>query len=79
MNPVTELSGFDKGVPSTFIFCTKDEILPPEFQRERIEILKEQSGGDKVQVIELETGHCPNASAPEKVAEAISDVLLIIK
>lgn len=75
-NPATELSAFDKAIPSTFLFCTKDEILSPDFQRERIEILKKQSGADKVQVVELETGHCPNSSAPAQVAKIVSDIVL---
>ena len=57
-------------IPVTYILCTRDEILPPKFQEERIEFLKEATGG-KVDTFELNVGHCPNASAPEETAELV--------
>lgn len=76
MTPTTELSTFDKSIPSTFIFCNRDAMFPAEFQHDKIAILKKQSGEEKVRVVKLDTGHCPQASAPEEVAKIVADVLL---
>jgi len=73
--PATELSDYDKAIPSTFISLTKDDILPPDFQRKTIEFLKSQTETDKVQIVEMHTGHCPNASAPEELAKVIGGIL----
>lgn len=73
-NPVTELSDYDKAIPSTFIYLARDLILPPDFQKARIELLKSQSGADKVQVVEMDTGHCPNVSAPEELAKVLGKI-----
>jgi len=75
MNPVTELSDHDRAIPSTYILLTKDEVLPPDLQNEQIEVLKSQSGADKVQVVQMQTGHCPNASAPEELAQVVGSIL----
>lgn len=32
INPVTELSDHDRAIPSTYIFLTEDQILPPTFR-----------------------------------------------
>lgn len=74
-NPATELSGYDKAIPSTFIFLTEDQVLPPKFQKGRIELLKSQSGADKVQVVEMQTGHIPNVSAPIELAKVIGSIM----
>ena len=57
-------------IPVTYILCTRDKILPPDFQRERIAFLKEAKGG-KVDTFELDVGHCPNASAPKETADLV--------
>lgn len=75
MNPVTELSDHDRAIPSTYILLTKDEVLPPDLQNDQIEVLKSQSGADKVQVVQIQTGHCPNASAPEELAQVVGSIL----
>ena len=62
-------------IPVTYILCTKDEILPPDFQRERIEFLKGASGGN-LDTFELDVGHCPNASAPEKTAHLVHRAII---
>jgi len=74
-NPATELSDYDKAIPSTWILLTKDDIITPDFQRGRIEYLKSQSGADRVQVVEMPTGHFPNGSAPEQLAKVVSNIL----
>lgn len=57
-------------IPVTYIICTRDEILPPDFQRERIEFHREAKGGD-IDTFELDVGHCPNVTAPEKTADMV--------
>ena len=59
-------------VPVSYILCTGDAVLPPAFQQERIDFLQQESR-HKVGVWLLDTGHCPNVSAPEKAAKVISD------
>lgn len=59
-----------KYVPVSYIFCEKDRILPPEFQRSCIETIEEESGR-KVDVHNLNTAHCPNASAPDELAKVV--------
>ncbi len=61
--------GYNK-IPVSFICCDNDVILPPEFQRSVIEGL-EREIGKKVDVHHLNTGHCPNASAPRELATIV--------
>ena len=58
--------------PVTYILCTKDEVLLPSFQKERIQFI-EQETGKKVDVVELEVGHCPNVSAIDLTAKTVAD------
>lgn len=62
-------------IPVTYILCTRDEILPPDFQKERIAFLKEAKGGN-VDTFELDVGHCPNASAPKATAELVHKAIM---
>ncbi|KIW95182.1 uncharacterized protein Z519_03766 [Cladophialophora bantiana CBS 173.52] len=62
-------------IPVSFIICEKDVILPPEFQRSVIDGIERESG-KKVDVHMLNTGHCPNASAPEDLASVIIKAVL---
>lgn len=61
--------GYNK-IPVSFVFCDKDVILPPDFQTSVIEGIEKESG-EKVDVHHLDTGHCPNVSAPAKLAEVV--------
>jgi predicted esterase len=56
-------------IPTTYIVCTEDEILPVDFQQGRIEFLHGQ--GVEVDVRTMKTGHCPNVSALEETAEVV--------
>ena len=56
-----------------YISCSQDKCLPPGFQRQQIENAK--SGGKPVEVYHLDSGHCPNASQPEKVVEVIKEAM----
>lgn len=60
--------------PVTWILCTKDEVLITSFQRDRIAFI-EQEKGEKVDVVELEVGHCPNVSAIELTAKTIAEAV----
>ena len=57
-------------IPVSFVFCDEDVILPPDFQSSVIENIERESG-EKVDVHDLNTGHCPNASAPEGLAAVV--------
>jgi len=63
-----------KYVPVSWIFCENDLILPPDFQRQCIEMIEKESG-NKVDVYSIKTDHVPNASAPEETAMAIMDAV----
>ena len=58
-------------IPVSYIFCENDAILPGTFQRGVIESLERESG-KKVDVQILKTGHCPNVSAPQELADAVA-------
>jgi hypothetical protein len=66
-------AGF-KNIPSSWILCTKDIILPPDFQRSCIKRI-EAGSGRAVRAYELATDHCPNASAPQELAELLAKVV----
>jgi len=61
--------------PVTYILCTKDEVLLPSFQRERIELI-EREKGKKIDVVELDVGHCPNVSATELTARTVVEAIV---
>ena len=61
-------------IPSVFIMCDQDIVLPPSFQQSRIELLERESGSD-VKVVHCNSGHCPNLSMPEAVAALVQDIL----
>ena len=60
-------------IPVTYILCTQDEVLPLEFQLERVEVMKARGG--KVDVRRLESGHCPNVSRVEETARMMVDAV----
>lgn len=64
-----------KYVPVGFIICEKDNVLPPDFQAERIELLRKARADGKVSVHKLDAGHCPNVSAVAKCAEVIAEAV----
>jgi hypothetical protein len=57
-------------VPATYILCQKDDIIPPEVQRRFIETMKEKN--DHVDVVEVDSGHCPNNSRTGFVVEVVN-------
>ncbi|KFZ16264.1 hypothetical protein V502_05195 [Pseudogymnoascus sp. VKM F-4520 (FW-2644)] len=59
-------------IPTSFIFCERDLIISPDLQRATISFLEGERGGEgSVDVVTLDTGHCPNASVPHETAAAI--------
>jgi hypothetical protein len=55
-------------VPSTYVVAAHDRTIRPEWQRR---MARERLG---VEPVELPTGHCPNVSRPERLAELLADV-----
>lgn len=55
-------------IPSTYIVARDDRTIRPEWQRR---MARERLG---VEPIEIASGHCPNVSQPERLAEILADV-----
>ena len=53
-------------IPSTYIVCREDRTIRPEWQRR---MARERLA---VEPIELEGGHCPNVSRPDRLAEILA-------
>jgi hypothetical protein len=68
LESVTQVAYTDLAV--SYILCKKDLVVSPELQSGFIKVIEEASE-KKVDVVELDCGHCPNWSMPEKLAEAI--------
>lgn len=64
-----------RDVPASYILCEKDLVLPPRLQRSWIELLR-KIGRHDVHVLRLDSGHCPNASMPEKVSELVQETIM---
>jgi len=60
-------------VPTSYILCEKDSNMTPAIQRQYIDRIETESGND-VDVRTLNTGHCPNITAPEKLAQIVVDI-----
>lgn len=59
-------------IPTSFILCERDLIISPDLQRATISFLEGERGGEgSVGVVKLNTGHCPNVSAPQETAAGI--------
>ncbi|KAH7399607.1 Alpha/beta hydrolase fold-1 [Pyrenochaeta sp. MPI-SDFR-AT-0127] len=65
--PVTQAAY--ETIPVTYLLCEKDLVVAPETQKRFISVLGE--GGRKVDVVGLQSGHCPNWSQPEKLVEVL--------
>lgn len=55
-------------IPSTYIVARYDRTIRPEWQRQ---MARERLG---VEPLELPTGHCPNVSRPDLLADLLHDV-----
>ncbi|KEF56797.1 uncharacterized protein A1O9_06987 [Exophiala aquamarina CBS 119918] len=63
-----------KHIPSSYICCENDCLVSPEIQRKYIDRIREATGKE-VDVHNLDTGHAPNISATEKLAQLLVDVV----
>ncbi|PNP73414.1 hypothetical protein FNYG_13241 [Fusarium nygamai] len=57
-----------------YIVCEEDKIIPPEHQYGMIEFLR-SSTGNEVKVHKLNSGHAPNASKPDNLAQIIKGII----
>lgn len=63
--------------PRTYISTKRDMIVVPELQQRFIDVLKGVGEGGKereVELIEMDAGHCPNATRVTELAEVLSGV-----
>lgn len=56
-------------VDVTYVVCTEDKTLPPDFQRRTIQRMID--AGAKVDVVEFETDHCWPCSTPRSMAKRV--------
>lgn len=61
----TEQVSLDDGTPSTYIVATEDRTIRPDWQRQ---MARERL---RVEPIEIRSGHCPNVSQPDVLAELL--------
>ena len=59
-----------KHIPVTYLVCERDKVLHPEYQRAMVGMVAKESGRE-VDVQSCSSGHCPNASMPERVVEVV--------
>ncbi|KAI2470418.1 alpha/beta-hydrolase [Annulohypoxylon bovei var. microspora] len=59
-----------KDVPVSYLLCEEDQCIPPQTQRDAIDIVEKESG-NKVDVTYIKAGHCPTLTAPEKAVDWI--------
>jgi pimeloyl-ACP methyl ester carboxylesterase len=55
-------------LPSTYVVASEDRTIRPDWQRR---MARDRLG---VEPIEIPTGHCPNVSQPDRLAEILVDV-----
>jgi hypothetical protein len=64
-----------KYVPSSWVFCEEDLVLPPIFQQQCIDLIEKESG-KRIHVERLNAAHCPEHSKPTEEAEAIHRAII---
>ena len=62
-----------KYIPASYILCENDFLIPPDTQREYIHRIETESG-KAVDVHTLNTGHCPNVTAPDELAKVVANI-----
>jgi pimeloyl-ACP methyl ester carboxylesterase len=68
-----ERIALDDDVPSSYIVASKDRTIRPDWQRR---MARERL---RVEPLEIETGHLPHVSAPERLAELLADIASPVK
>ena len=53
-------------IPSTYVLCTRDRTITPDAQRR---MARERL---RVEPFDLDAGHCPNVSQPDRLAELLT-------
>jgi pimeloyl-ACP methyl ester carboxylesterase len=71
LEKVTQIAYAD--VPVSYIFCEDDLVVSPQLQEGFIKKIEEKKG-EKVHVVKLKSGHCPNWSRPEELAKVVAEV-----
>lgn len=61
-------------VPVVWLLTANDVVVPPARQTAAIERLQARNA-KQVSVVNLQTGHVPNVTAPEELARAISEAV----
>jgi len=59
-----------KSNPVTYILAEKDLLITPDIQRRFIGVI-EEAKGKKIDVINIDSGHCPTWSQPDRLVEII--------
>ncbi|KAJ7459984.1 Alpha/Beta hydrolase protein [Mycena galericulata] len=64
-----------KDIPSSYIFCENDKIIPPAMQDKIIAAMESQMGGRSVDRISAKADHGINASQPKLMVEVVRKAL----
>lgn len=70
--PLTTERAAWRDTPVTYIYTTGDMTVPLDYQKVFVKGMKE--AGVQVQCVSLETGHCPNLTRPQKVAQILRQI-----
>jgi hypothetical protein len=62
-----------KNIPASYLLCDRDLAGPPDFQREMIAMIEEASGR-KVDVTNIDAGHCPYVTAEKETIEWVLNI-----
>ncbi|KAK0631097.1 Alpha/beta hydrolase fold-1 [Bombardia bombarda] len=60
-------------IPCGYIYTTKDMTVPHHYQTSMVTELEGQ--GRPVRTVTLETGHCPNFTAPSEMVKAVDELI----
>ena len=67
----------DEGVGVSYIMTSGDMTVPLDYQKNMVEGMKLQ--GKEVEIVELETGHCPHATMTKEVVDVVNGVVEKVK
>ncbi|KAK0724015.1 Alpha/beta hydrolase family-domain-containing protein [Apiosordaria backusii] len=59
--------------PVAYVYCTKDNMVPVEYQKSIVRNIEKE--GREVKTFVLETGHCPNVTATKELVAVIDRVI----
>ncbi|KAK3395089.1 Alpha/beta hydrolase family-domain-containing protein [Podospora didyma] len=60
-------------IPASYVYATKDGMVSLGYQKDMVRWMEE--AGTKVQIFEIETGHCPNLTATKEMVEVVDKVV----